>query len=161
MPDFWYDATYQRSTLSLSVTDADKGCGVTVACPATTTTSSTSTTSTTSTEAPITETAKIITIIQSGDWEWTMVSETAGVVGSSGMWPTLTIPPGSTVHFQGTVQSSHQFAVKDSANVVVVGPSALAAADGSSMVGILNVTYVPDGVCQLRGARRGAVSGCN
>ena len=33
MPDFWYDATYQRSTLSLSVTDADKGCGVTVACP--------------------------------------------------------------------------------------------------------------------------------
>lgn len=116
-----------------------------------------------------------------------MVSETAGVVGSSGMWPTLTIPPGSTVHFQGTVQSSHQFAVKDSANVVVVGPSALAAADGpgedyaftwtapitggvysyyclphsSSMVGILNVTYVPDGVCQLRGARRGAVSGCN
>lgn len=49
-----------------------------------------------------------------------MVSETAGVVGSSGMWPTLTIPPGSTVHFQGTVQSSHQFAVKDSANVVLL-----------------------------------------
>ena len=31
MPGFWHDATYSRSTLSIAVADADKGCGVPLA----------------------------------------------------------------------------------------------------------------------------------
>jgi len=69
-----------------------------------------------------------ITITQSGDFQWTMVSNVEGVVDSNKKYfPTLTIKQGTVVNFVGKVEKSHSFSVKSNeSGKVVVGPSELA-----------------------------------
>ena len=68
-----------------------------------------------------------ITITQSGGFQWTMESDTDGVVDrNEEHFPTLTIKKGAVVNFVGKVEKSHSFSVKTKDNVVVVGPSELA-----------------------------------
>merc|ERR1712166_239997 len=70
-------------------------------------------------------------ITQAGDFQWTMSSETAGVVDSSKeFFPTITIKQGSVVNFVGKLENSHSFSVKSSdSGAVVVGPSDVAGSD--------------------------------
>ena len=69
-----------------------------------------------------------ITITQGGGFEWTMVSDTDGVVDKREKhFPTLTIKQGTIVNFVGKVEKSHSFSVKSKdSGTVVVGPSELA-----------------------------------
>ena len=72
----------------------------------------------------------VVTITQSGDWQWKMASDVDGVVSGAGDFPTLTVKQGTTIRFVGTVLNSHNFAVKrvDDAGLTldVVGPSKIA-----------------------------------
>ena len=81
-----------------------------------------------------------VTITQSGDWQWRMESDVAGIVsGGDGMaapnFPMLTIKQGTEVTFLGSVLSSHNFAVAVveaaglAPNAVVVGPTKIADGD--------------------------------
>eukprot|EP00729_Bicosta_minor_P016761 gene16761-31437_t len=68
-----------------------------------------------------------VTITQAGDWEWKMVADVEDIVSSTdATWPTLTIKQGSAVKFVGTVEDTHQFAIKDADGADVAGPSDLA-----------------------------------
>jgi len=68
-----------------------------------------------------------VTITQAGDWEWKMVADVEDIVSSTdATWPTLTIKQGSAVKFVGTVEDTHQVAIKDADGADVAGPSDLA-----------------------------------
>ena len=90
------------------------------------------TTVTPPTAAPTAAPAADVTIMQTGNWDWTMVSDTDGVSNGNvaAKWPTLTFAQGSVVAFNGETLNGHHFAIKASNGSVVVGPTALA--DGTS-----------------------------
>ena len=56
---------------------------------------------------------RMVTITQSGGWDWTMMSDTPGVTSGSSFYPDVNLNVGDVVQFTGVVETSHQFAVKN------------------------------------------------
>ena len=59
-----------------------------------------------------------VTIVQAGDWAWTLSASVPGVVadGQGTSWPALTLRVGDAVHFIGARMRVHNFAVKHDAD---------------------------------------------
>ena len=75
---------------------------------------------------------RVVTIMQSGDWAWSMSTTTRDVVGGEGVWPTITVNAGDIVVFTLSLGSAHNFAIKggnpqgsgnNNGNSIVFGPT--------------------------------------